>query len=123
MAWLEQGEGRHLQNVGRFLIAWDFSRVLTMNSPDSVQRYISLLEAARPKAPQEARPVLDLQIGIDRAVLARLYQQANNPAGAATQRELARPLLRDLGWKDTSDDVLNQLADQRLNSSLECPAK
>ena len=110
---LGQEQGKQLLSLRETLLA---AQTPALGTPDSVQRDLSRLETIRRRAPQEAQPILDLRIASDRALLARLDRSANDPAGAASQGEAARSLLRELGWRDTSDATLSALAQRRLET-------
>ena len=92
------------------------SRAQERSTPDSLERDISRLQTVRRRAPQDVQPILALRIASDRALLARLYSNAGNAAAAAAQSEAASSHLRELGWKDTSEATLNELAERRLQN-------
>lgn len=102
----------------QILLAFEMSRIMTKNTSESLQRNIAYLGELRTKAPDEVKPVLDLCIATDHAVLSKLSEQAKNPADAARHQELAQSMFRSLGWKDVSPNVLNEVADGQLQSRL-----
>jgi hypothetical protein len=120
-ASLDREQGRDIRTLNESLLASTLSHIMTKNTKESLQSDLSNLQKLRLKAPPDALPLLDLRMAADHASLARLYQSTNDSANAIAQREMARPLLRELGWTDTSDEVLNQVADKRfrpLNSKI-----
>ena len=89
------------------------SKGLVQTTPESLQRDLLRLETIRRRAPQDVGPVIDLRIAADRALLARLYRDRKNASDSEVQAEAARALLRESGWKDTSDATLSELAEHR----------
>jgi hypothetical protein len=92
------------------------SKGLVRNTPDSLERDLDRLEVIRRRAAQEVQAIVALRIASGRALLARHYRDANDPTAAIAQDEAARSLLRDLGWKDTSEATLSELAERRLKA-------
>ena len=115
-ASLDREQGRDIRDLNESLLASALSHIMTKNTKESLQGDLSALQKLRPKAPLEALPLLDLRMAADHASLARLYQNTNEASSATAQREMARPLLRGLGWSNTSDDVLSEVADKRFRS-------
>ena len=113
LASLSHEQGRQLLGLRETLLA---AQAPARRTPDALRRDLSRLETLRRWAPREALPLLDLRIASSRALLARLYRGANDPAAAAAQSEAARTLLRELGWRDISDATLSELAERRLQS-------
>lgn len=109
-------QGRDIRTLNESLLASTLSHIMTKNTKKSLQGDLSNLQKLRPKAPPDALPLLDLRMAADHASLAWLYQNINDAASATAQREMARPLLRGLGWTNTSDEVLNEVADKRFRS-------
>ena len=112
-ASLNQEQGKQLLGIRETLLA---SRAPSRGTPDALQRDLSRLQSLRRLAPQDGQAILDLRIASDHALLARLYRDANDPAAAGAQTEAARSLLRELGWKDTSDATMSELAERRLHT-------
>lgn len=115
-AALDREQGRDIRTLNESLLASTLSHILTKNTTLSLQRDLTNLQKLRPKAPPDALPLFDLRIAADHASLARLYQNTNDATNATAQKEMARPLFRELGWTNTSDEVLNEVADKRFRS-------
>jgi hypothetical protein len=107
---LNQEQGKQLLAFREALLA---AQSPAHSTPNGLQRDITRLEALRGRAPQDAQAILTLRIAADHALLARLYRGTSDLAAAETQAEAARSLLHELGWKDTSDEVVSALADRR----------
>jgi hypothetical protein len=112
LASLSREQGKQLLSLRETLLA---AQTPARSTPDSVARDLAHLNALRSRATQQAQPILELRIASDRALLARLDRNENNPAAAA-QSDAARSLLRELGWRDTSDATLGALAEQRMQT-------
>ena len=127
-ASLSQEQGKQLLELRETLLA---AQSPTRSTPEALRRDISRLESLRRRAPQDAQAILALRIASDRALLARLFldgksrdrnpgdgrpRDGNDAGDANAQLEAARPLLRELGWKDVSDATLNELAERRLQT-------
>ncbi len=110
---LSHEQGRQILGLRETLLA---AQAPARSTPDALQRDLSRLETLRRRAPQDSLPILELRMASGRALLARLYRDANDPAAAAAQTEAARTLLRELGWRDISDATLSELAERRLQS-------
>ena len=106
------------QEQGKVLLDLRLTRLSApaRNTPDSLQHEISRLETLRRRAPQDVQPILALRIASDRALVAQLHRNAGAAAAAAAQSDAASALLRELGWKDTSQATLSELAERRLQS-------
>lgn len=111
-------EGRRFRSLTQTFDAYNLSRILPRSTPASFQQDISYLQALRAKAPQDVWPILDIGIAADHTVLARLYQQANNSVEEASHRAAAQAIFHSLGWKESSDVILNRVADKRLHLGL-----
>lgn len=114
-------EARQFRQVTQSLWGCASSGVVGVAVPKLIPQQISYLQSLRATAPEDVRPILDLQIATDHAVLARFDEQSGKPADGATHREAARSFLRSLGWKDVSDGVLNDVAERALSLSSEFP--
>jgi hypothetical protein len=115
-ASLDREQGRDIRTLNESLLASALSHIMTKNTKESLQLDLSNLQKLRPEAPPDALPLLDLRMAADHASLAQLYQNTNEATSATAQREMARPLLRGLGWTNTSDAVLDEVADKRFRS-------
>jgi hypothetical protein len=115
LASLSREQGKQVLSLRQTLFA---AQPTAGSTPDAFANDLSRLQTIRRRAPQEAQPILDLRIAADHAVLARLDQDANDPAGAAAQAGAAQALLRGLGWKSTSEAILSELADRRLHGAV-----
>ena len=95
-------------------------RALIHASEPTLPQQLQKLTMARATAPLDVQPVFDMQIATGEAVMAGLSEKAGRSAEAAAHREKARSLLRGLGWKDVSDEVLNRLVtdEQEILSEL-----
>jgi len=111
LASLNQEQGRELLNVRETLLA---TQGPVRSTPQSLVRDVARLQSMRGYAGSAARPILDLRIASDRALLARLYADANDTAQSRREAEAARSLLRQLGWRDSSDAAVDNLAERRL---------
>ncbi|MBV9437247.1 MAG: hypothetical protein JOZ44_14410 [Acidobacteria bacterium] len=109
-------EGQRLRRVTQILLAFETSRLTTKNSVDSLERNVVYVGELRDQAPEEVKPILELRLAIDHAVLSKLFEQANNRVDAATHKDRAQSLFRSLGWKDVSPQVLDELAQKQLQS-------
>jgi len=113
---LGRQNSQELRHLGETAYAFELSQILLRSPEASFQQNISIVQELRPKAPHELWPIVDLRIAQDHAVIARLEQQANNPAEAARHHQLAQDLLRSLGWGDVSENLLNKMADKQLRA-------
>jgi hypothetical protein len=111
---LEKQDAERLRDTGQATLALEFSSMLIKNTPSSIENNVNSLATIRREAPQELWPILDLRLAKDYAMEARLEQQAGNQEAANEHRESTKTLLRSLGWRDTSDDALTNLADAQL---------
>jgi len=116
---LGRQDSQELRRIGETAYAFSISQLLVLEKTlVPLERHIGVLEKLRPKAAYEFRPIVDLRLAEDHAAVARLEEQGNNSAQAAGHRRAAQDLLRSLGWRDISENALNQLGDRQLQSSL-----
>jgi glucose/arabinose dehydrogenase len=111
-------DGPRFRRTVEVLHAFEMSRILTRNTPDSLEQNIKYLVELRAKAPAEVIPIVDLRLATDHAVLSKLYESANKQTDAASHREIAQSMFRGLGWTDVSPSVVNEVADKQLQSRL-----
>ncbi len=108
-----------LRRIGETVYSFSVSQLLVLEKTRGLlEQHITALEKLRPKAVQEFRPIIDLRLAEDHATIARLEERANNSSEATSHRRIAEDLLQSLGWRDISENALNQLADRQLQSSL-----
>jgi hypothetical protein len=110
---LSAEQGRELLSFRESLLA---TQAPATSTPNALLRDLSRLESARDTATAAAQSILDLRIASDHALLAKLYRDAHDGSAAAAQAEAARDLLHQLGWRDSSDRALDDLATRRLGS-------
>jgi len=116
---LGRRDAEELRRIGETAYALSVSRVLQLQKTEgSLRQDIEVLDKLRPKAAHEFWRIIDLRLAEDHAGVARIEEQANNSAQAAGHRRIAEDLLQSLGWRDVSENALNQLADRRLRHSL-----
>jgi hypothetical protein len=115
---LEKQEAERLRETTRTTLALSLSTMFIQNTASSIQNNVSRLAKIRKQAPQDLRPVLDLRLAKDYAMMARLEQRADNPTAAAEHQQAAKVLLVSLGWQDVSDSTVAGLADGQLRSRL-----
>jgi hypothetical protein len=113
---LGQEDARQLRDVSQTLYQFELSRILTQNTEESLQRNVNYLQTVRAKAPADVRPVIDLRIAADYAVMARLDQQSGRLEQATAHRQSAESLFHTLGWQNLSTEVLNEVADKQVES-------
>jgi hypothetical protein len=115
---LRPEERREFKELLQALQSFETSNALSQNTARLLQKNIDDLGVLRARAPQDVWPIIDLRIATDNAVIARLEEQANNPAEANTHMQIAAGLFRSLGWRDVSADALKNVADKQLQSRL-----
>ncbi len=109
-------ESQQLRNEVEVLHALEMTRIVTKNTPDTIEQNLRYLLKLRTKAPAGVIPIVDLRIATDHAVLAKLYETANQQTDAAAHTELAQSIFRSLGWTDVSLNVVNAAADNQMRS-------
>jgi hypothetical protein len=109
-------DGRQFRELMQTLQTFAAYKILTQNNRESLRKNIENLQALRSKATQDVWPIIDLGIATDYAVMARLEERMSHAAESTVHRQAAATLLRSLGWKDVSDQLLNDLADERLKT-------
>lgn len=103
---LGKAEAKYFRDVSQSVFACSASSLIGNVKPETISQQIRYLESLRAIAPSDVRPMIDLQMATDEAVLARTLEDSGKPSEAGVHREVARALLRGLGWRDTSDDAL-----------------
>lgn len=117
---LGKQDAQELRTTLRTLTSLSESHLMTKYEPSTVHYYNALegnipwLQKLRSQAPERLRPLIDLQLAIDYAEIARFERKIGHVPEADKARQSAQELLGSLGWKDVSEGALNSLADQEI---------
>ena len=117
-ASLDRKSAEHLRDVGLVASSYELKSLAIQSTSSSLQSNVEDLNRIRQTAPAELVPVIDLRLAKDYAMMARLEALAKDEAAADAHRQRAGGILRSLGWREVSEDSLNTLGDQQLQSRL-----
>lgn len=108
---LDASQRPHVESVLSELLTVEELRVLSEALGAANQKrwptYVDGLNRLKQKsATQEARSIIDLDLGIAYVMAATVEEQDNNKAIAAQYMGSARSIFQSLGWQDYADDAL-----------------
>src|SRR5579862_7257220 len=110
---LPNDERARLQDILHQLQVLEISKTLALveYSDQSLRRRLGVLEALEHESrAKDLKPVIDADIGIASAEIAVVEKQLGNAGDASRSMQAAREILGSLGWKDCSDEALEEAA-------------